>query len=93
MGVYAAATPGVKGVDNTTTSLDKNNKPQPDAILFIELNLGGKAKISENYYAEGAPELIFEVAASSAAYDLHDKLKVYQSNGFKEYLVWRVYEK
>ncbi|MGD1712751.1 Uma2 family endonuclease [Dapis sp. BLCC M172] len=29
---------------------------------------------------------------SSAAYDLHDKLKAYQRNGVKEYLVWRVYK-
>ncbi len=92
LGVYVAATPGVKGADNTTTRLDKNNEPQPDAILFIEPSLGGQTKISEDDYIEGAPELIVEVAASSAAYDLHDKLKAYQRNGVKEYLVLRVYE-
>lgn len=55
------------------TRLDKNNEPQPDAMLFIEPSLGGQAKISKDDYIEGAPELIVEVAASSAAYDLHDK--------------------
>ncbi len=54
--------------------------------------MGGQTTISEDDYIEGAPELIVEVAASSAAYDLHDKLKVYQRNGVKEYLVGRVYE-
>ena len=34
-----------------------------------------------------------EIAASSAAYDLHDKLRVYLRNGVKEYLVWVVQEK
>nr|WP_293139301.1 Uma2 family endonuclease [Okeania sp. SIO3I5] len=92
LGVYAAATPGVKGADNTTTRLDKDNEPQPDAMLFIESSLGGQIKISKDDYIEGAPELIVEVAASSATYDLHDKLKVYQRNGVKEYLVWKVYE-
>ena len=92
LGVYTAATPGVRSADNATTRLDKNNEPQPDSILFIEPSLGGQIKISEDDYIEGAPELIVEVAASSAAYDLHDKLKVYQRNGVKEYLVWRVYE-
>ena len=92
LGVYTAATPGVRSADNPTTPLDKNNEPQPDAMLFIEPSLGGQTKISEDDYIEGAPELIVEVAASSAAYDLSYKLKIYQRNGVKKYLVWRVYE-
>ena len=39
-----------------------------------------------------APELVAEVAASSASYDLHDKLRAYQRNGIREYIVWRVRE-
>ena len=31
-----------------------------------------------------------EVAASSASYDLHAKLRVYRRNGVREYIVWRV---
>ncbi|WP_448562570.1 Uma2 family endonuclease [Trichothermofontia sp.] len=42
-------------------------------------------------YIEGAPELIVEIAASSASYDLHDKLRVYPRNGVQEYLVWQTY--
>ena len=34
-----------------------------------------------------------EIAASSASYDLHDKLRVYHRNGVQEYVVWRVYDK
>lgn len=30
--------------------------------------------------------------ASSASYDLGEKLKVYRRNGVKEYLVWQVYD-
>ncbi|NEO36188.1 MAG: Uma2 family endonuclease [Moorea sp. SIOASIH] len=40
----------------------------------------------------GAPELIVEIAASSASYDLHDKLRAYRRNGVREYLVWLVQE-
>jgi Uma2 family endonuclease len=39
---------------------------------------------------EGAPQLIVEVAASSAAYDLYEKKEAYRSNGVAEYIVWRV---
>ena len=41
---------------------------------------------------EGAPELLAEIAASSASYDLHDKMEIYRRSGVQEYLVWRVYE-
>lgn len=41
---------------------------------------------------EGPPELIGGIAASSASYDLYDKLNVYRRNGVQEYIVWRVYE-
>ena len=34
-----------------------------------------------------------EVAASSASYDLHDKLDAYQRNGVREYIVWRVFDR
>ncbi len=37
------------------------------------------------------PELVLEIAASSAAYDLHDKLHVYRRNGAQEYIVWTMY--
>ena len=33
-----------------------------------------------------------EIAASSAAYDLHDKRRVYQRSGVQEYLALQVYE-
>ncbi|MBD2484141.1 Uma2 family endonuclease [Planktothrix sp. FACHB-1365] len=93
LGVYYAATPGVLAADNTTVRLDGENEPQPDAILLIDPNLGGQCHISEDDYIEGAPELIVEIAASSAAYDLYDKKRAYQRNGVKEYLVWQVYER
>lgn len=91
LGVYKAATPGVGLADNTTVIIDADNEPQPDALLRIEV--GGQSRINQNDYLEGAPELIVEIAASSASYDLHEKLKVYRRNQVQEYLVWRVYDR
>jgi Uma2 family endonuclease len=88
LGVYRALTPGTMVCDNSTIRLDTHNEPQPDALLRWETNQGGQSHISEDDYIEGAPELIVEIAASSASYDLHDKLQVYQRNGVQEYLVW-----
>ncbi len=48
--------------------------------------------LPEDDYIEGAPELVAEVAASSASYDLHDKKEAYRRNGVQEYLVWQVFE-
>jgi Uma2 family endonuclease len=93
LGVYRAATPGVQLFDNVTVRLDLENEPQPDAALRIGPMAGGRSHISEDDYLEGAPELIAEVAASSASYDLHEKLRAYRRNGVQEYLVWRVYDK
>ena len=89
LGHYAVATPGVRGGDNATARFDPDNEPQPDAALFIDPACGGQARISDDDYLEGAPELAVEVAASSAAYDLHDKKRAYRRNGVQEYLVWR----
>ena len=33
-----------------------------------------------------------EIAASSASYDLHDKLPVYRRHGVREYVVYRVFD-
>lgn len=90
LGTYYAATPGIDLGDNATVRLDSDNEPQPDGLLRLEPANGGRSRISEDGYVEGAPELIVEVAASSASYDLDDKLKVYRRNSVQEYLVWQV---
>lgn len=91
LGVYRARTPGVEGGDNATLRLDLDNEPQPDAYLRISPECGGQSR-DEDGYLRGAPELIAEVSASSASYDLHDKLAAYRRNGVREYVVWRVWD-
>jgi len=88
LSAYWVATRGVELADNATVRLKGDNEPQPDALLRIE---NGQSQISDDDYIEGAPELIVEVAASSASYDLHDKLNTYRRNGVQEYVVWQIY--
>lgn len=90
LGVYQAMTPGVDLSDAPKVRLDLDNEPQPDAVLFIEAN--GQTQLSSDGYIEGAPELIVEIAASSAAIDTGSKKQVYRRNGVLEYVIWQVYE-
>jgi Uma2 family endonuclease len=92
LGTYKVSTPGVELGDNATVRLDLDNEPQPDVLLLIDERLGGQAKISEDDYIEGAPELVAEVAASSASNDLYDKKRAYRRNGVQEYIVWQILE-
>ena len=87
LGVYHAATPGTQIADNVIVRLDLDNEPQPDALLRIE---NGQSQIDIDDYIQGAPGLIVEIAASTASYDLQEKLQVYRRNGVQEYLVWQV---
>jgi Uma2 family endonuclease len=93
LGVYGANTPGVGGGDNGTVRLDLDNEPQPDVALIIEPSCGGQVQLSADDYVEGAPELVAEVAASSASIDLNTKLRVYRRNNVREYIVWRVLDR
>lgn len=90
---YQIATPGVEGAHDATLRLDLDNEPQPDVYLRILPECGGQSRTTEDGYVEGAPELVCEVSASSASYDLHDKLNAYRRNGVREYLVWRVLDR
>ena len=90
LGTYSAHTPHTSALDNATVRLDLDNEPQPDALLRIDAAAGGQSRLSADDYVEGAPELVVEIAASSASYDLHAKRNVYRRNGVLEYIVWRV---
>jgi Uma2 family endonuclease len=96
LGTYCASTPGVETADNVTVRLDSDNEVQPDALL--RLTDGGASRVTPDDFLQGAPELIIEIASTSAAYDLHDKKRVstrplvYRRNGVREYLVWQIHE-
>jgi len=89
LGTYLAATPGLRLLDNATVILDAENEVQPDAALCI-INRGQTNPVGS--YLHGAPELVVEIAGSSAAYDLHEKLRVYRRTGVQEYVIFLVLE-
>lgn len=85
---YAMHHPGVRAGANASIMLDGLNEVQADGFLFYEA--GGRLRVRDDGYLEGAPELVVEVAASTVSRDLHDKLRAYERNGVREYIVWRV---
>ena len=87
---YAQATPGVSCGSNTSVRLDGKNEYQPDALLRIESGKLAHSKVAPDGLLEGGPELVAEIAVSSAAYDLHEKKAVYQRCLVPEYFVWQV---
>lgn len=87
---YQAATPGLRLLDNATVILDAENEVQPDAALCIVQ--GGQTE-AVGSFLQGAPELVVEIANSSAAYDLHEKLRVYRRTGVQEYVIFLTLER
>jgi Uma2 family endonuclease len=81
---YVSTRDGIDWHPPSSVLLDDKNEPEPDVMLFRE----NRAKYDDGYLAS-APELIVEIAASSAARDLHQKKRAYERNGVREYIVWR----
>ena len=92
LGVYQAMTPGVDLSIEPTVRIDLDNEPQPYAVLFVEPEAGGQTRLSSDGYLEGSPELIVEIAASSAAIDTNRKKQMYRRNGVLEYAIWQSYD-
>ena len=93
LGTYALRTTGVEFRDGATVFLTHNGEVQPDCLLF-RAPPEGKIRLVEKEegrkYLAGAPDMVVEIAASSASYDLHDKKELYRRAGVEEYVVWRV---
>jgi Uma2 family endonuclease len=88
--MYRILTPGVEGSDNASIRFDDKNMPQPDALLRILETHGGQCRVTSDRYLEDGPELIAEIANTTAAFDLGVKREVYRRFGVREYIVWRV---
>ncbi len=83
---YAEKTPGVEVMSSATTILGRKSEPQPDCLLRIAPQCGGRTK-NKGAYIRGGPELVVEVAKATRFVDLGPKLKDYQRAGVLEYLV------
>jgi hypothetical protein len=82
--VYRFATPGLRGGGDATVLLGEDSEPQPDGLLWID---GGGARVDDHGYLAGPPELVAEVADTTAATDLGPKRADYERHGVAEYLV------
>ena len=83
---YAERTPGVQVMDNATTILGWKSEPQPDGLLRILPEYGGRTW-DERGFVQGAPELVVEVAKATRYIDLGPKLDDYERAGVLEYVV------
>lgn len=93
LGYYAARTPGTEFCPNTTLRLDADNMPQPDGLLRLSPECGGRTSVDKDGLLCGPVELVVEVAASSASIDARDKWRAYRRNGIKEYILWRTLDR
>jgi Uma2 family endonuclease len=83
---YAESTPAVEVLDNATTILGWKSEPQPDALLRILRECGGRSYV-EDGYIHGAPDLVVEVSKTTRYIDLRNKLEDYERAGVLEYVV------
>jgi Uma2 family endonuclease len=81
---YESATPGVEALSDTTAILAEDSEPQPDVAMRVMV--GGRTTVDDYDYVVGCPELVCEVASSTASYDLHEKLADYERYGAIEYV-------
>jgi hypothetical protein len=88
---YRIRTPGTDSGSNSTTFL-LDDVPQPDLNLRILPEYGGRSRV-EDRYIHGVPEMLAEISLTSAAYDLHQKLDLYEAAGIPEYLAVLLYER
>ncbi|WP_165227336.1 Uma2 family endonuclease [Aquisphaera insulae] len=87
---YKIDTPGVIPGLHCSLRLDARNELQPDVLMMIDPALGGQVRLDEAGIAEGAPELVIEVAATGACRDATIKSRIYERFGVREYVLWRV---
>lgn len=88
---YASQSPGIELAIDATVILGPKSEVQPDVCLFRPS--ADRLRVRADDYLEGTPDLVLEIAASSASYDLHDKLEAYRRAGVPEYVVWRTIDR
>jgi Uma2 family endonuclease len=83
---YLEHTPGVDGLDNTSTALGLKSESQPDLMLRILPECGGRTR-DEGGIVAGVPELLAEISHTTRYIDLGPKLEDYERVGVQEYVV------
>ncbi len=83
---FAEQSPALRVMDNATTILGWKGETQPDALLRIVHEYGGRTW-NEGGYLHGAPELVVEVSKATRYVDLGPKKADYECAGVLEYVV------
>ena len=86
LGYYVENTPGLEGLDNASTVLGLRSELQPDAMLRILPQYGGRTR-TDSGFIQGVPEFIVEISHTSRYADLGPKFEDYERAGVLEYLV------
>lgn len=93
IGFYSAHTPGTTGsVSATTVFASQTTALEPDVVLCMNPECGGRSIIKSGYFRHGTPELLAEISFTSGSRDFGKKFDTYQAEGVPEYLVWRTAE-
>jgi Uma2 family endonuclease len=83
---YSQETLGTESYDNVSHILSPKSEVQPDLCLVVLPGFGGQVLFRGSANV-GAPELVVEVAFSTASMDLGAKRKDYEASGVREYYV------
>ena len=90
--LYSRFLPGIHLADNTSLRVDDLNEPQPDLMLFLDGANGGASWFDDRGFVHGVPDLIVEVAGTTAREDAGEKRALYESIGVREFILWRTIE-
>ena len=86
LGFYQRHTPGVEALGNVSTALGLKTELQPDGLLRVLPEFGGRT-LNDTRFVAGVPELLVEVAHTSRYTDLGPKFDDYERAGVLEYIV------
>jgi hypothetical protein len=84
---YMGATPGTQAASDATTILDDQAEPQPDLLLRILPEYGGRTSDDDEQYLHNGPEFVAQIAHSTLALDLGARREDCERAGVGEYLV------
>ena len=85
---YAGLTPGTRMDVNTIVILAWDTVPQPNIVLRVLSENGGKSRMTDGGTLKDAPELMVDFTTSHQTFDIRDKLGAFRRHGVAEYLVW-----
>jgi hypothetical protein len=89
VGLYRWFTLGTCGAVRAKIRSHEGDAARPDALLHVAESHGGRCRAMLDCF-EGGPELIIEIANTTADEDLGPKRDPYRKFGVQEYIIWRV---